>query len=215
MIRRNTRRSPIVDNREGNVGGWADLNVRYAMLIRFYKHWSAGRQIILGYCGDHDPGGLNISDWLRSNLFDIGGAVARYLNVSTEHSERMISELVIERFGLNADFINQPGLIWIDNLETSSGVDLANRNHPDHHKAYVQNYLRLFGRRKCEANALVINPTAGRNLCADWILQHIPAEAVNRYYIRLGAPQTLYKIALEERFGVRVEWPGEDEPDEE
>ena len=92
-----------------NVGGWADLNVRYQMLVRFYKHWSAGRQIVLGYCGDHDPGGLNISDWLPSNLKDIAGAVARHVGVATEVIERMVDELVIEHFGLNKDFTDRMG----------------------------------------------------------------------------------------------------------
>ena len=42
---------------------------------RFADHERAGRQCVLLYCGDHDPGGLNISDFLRGNLADLECAV--------------------------------------------------------------------------------------------------------------------------------------------
>jgi hypothetical protein len=70
----------------------------------------------------------------------------------------------IVRFGLDADFINHAGLLWIDGLETSSGADLANPNHKHHSLPYVQDYLRQFGARKCESNALIANPSAARSL---------------------------------------------------
>lgn len=73
------------------------------------------------------------------------------------------------RFGLNADFINNAGLLWIEGLETgrddTKGTnDLANPRHPDHGKEYVQSYIQEFGARKCESNALIANPTAARAL---------------------------------------------------
>src|SRR5262245_29160321 len=70
--------------------------------------------------------------------------------------------LIIDRFGLNADFIKRQRLSWTNNLITSSGEDLANRHHPDHCKPYVQNYIQQFGARKVEANATTttLNPSA-------------------------------------------------------
>jgi hypothetical protein len=132
-----------------NISGWNDINSRAAMMRRF-AYWEAkGKQCVLLYCGDHDPGGLQISGFLRSNFDDLTGAVGW----SPEH-------LIIERFGLDYDFIVAQGLTWIENLETGSGkFPLDDPRHPDHRKPYVQSYLRQFGARKCEAN---IDPDAIR-----------------------------------------------------
>jgi hypothetical protein len=159
-----------------NVGGWADLNVRAGMMRRF-KAWEAkGKRCILLYCGDHDPGGLQISRYLRDNLEELAGAVGW-----------SPSKLKISRSGLDYDFIEAHGLTWIDNLETGSGKSLADPRHPDHFKPYVQNYLKHYGARKVEANALVARPEAGRALCRQAILQYVPADAVENYEARLAA----------------------------
>jgi hypothetical protein len=44
---------------------------------------------------------------------------------------------------------------------------------------------RLITVRKCEANALVVEPDLGRQLCRDAILRFIPADAAARYSRRL------------------------------
>jgi hypothetical protein len=161
-----------------NISGWNDINSRVAIMRRF-KHWEArGKRIFLLHCGDHDPGGLNISNFLRSNFVDL----AKVVGWSPEN-------LHIERFGLNADFIRRHRLTWIDNLITGSGGNLADRNHPDHFKPYVQNYLREFGARKVEANALVVKPEAGRKLCRDAILKYVPETAVTKFERRLKLRQ--------------------------
>jgi hypothetical protein len=94
--------------------------------------------------------------------------------------------LTVDRFGLNADFIRRHRLTWIDNLITGSGGNLTDKKHPDHFKPYVQDYLKRFGARKVEANALVVRPEAGRKLCRDAILHYVPAVAVARYELRLS-----------------------------
>jgi hypothetical protein len=96
---------PIAD-----AGGWSDLNLRAELIERFARWDNAGKRCVLLYCGDHDPGGLNISNTLRSNLQDLAGAVGW-----------SPANLVIDRFGLNADFIEAQGLTWIDNLATAQG----------------------------------------------------------------------------------------------
>ena len=123
------------------------------MMERFAEWEADGKQCVLLYCGDHDPGGLHISDFLRANLQD--------LEKSVGWSPR---NLIIDRFGLDFDFTEANGLTWIDNLETSSGRSLADPKHPDHKKPYVQSYLKRFGERKVEANALVARPEAGHEL---------------------------------------------------
>ena len=51
-----------------NMRGWNGISSRAAMIERFAKWEQAGKRPILLYCGDFDPGGLNISGFLRSNL---------------------------------------------------------------------------------------------------------------------------------------------------
>ena len=152
-----------------NIRGWNDLNSRAAMMRRFAKQEAQGKRCVLLYCGDHDPGGLNISGFLRSNMADLAGAVGW----RPDH-------LLVDRFGLNFDFIQAHRLTWIDNLETSSGGHLDSPKHPDHLKSYVQSYLARFGARKVEANALVVRPAAGRELCRQAILKYVPRRCNRR-----------------------------------
>jgi hypothetical protein len=89
--------------------------------------------------------------------------------------------LTIERFGLNLDFINDNSLSWIDNLITGSGLDLAAVRHPNHALDYVQDYLASIGERKCEANSLVVDPQAGRELIRKEIERWLGADALERF----------------------------------
>jgi hypothetical protein len=143
-----------------------------------FAYWEArGKQCVLLYCGDHDPSGLVISKFLRSNMADLGRAVGWSPD-----------NLIIERFGLNFDFIEAQGLTWIDGLSTGNPrtPNLEDPRHPDHFKAYVQHYLRQFGPRKVEANALVVRPAAGRELCRQAILRYVAEDAPEAYEARLG-----------------------------
>jgi hypothetical protein len=171
-----------------NFKGWSDLNSRSAMMLRFEMHEAQGRRCVLLLCGDHDPGGLHITEKMRKNLEDLSGAVGWSPD-----------NLVIIRFGLNADFIDRHGLTWIDNLETSSGGQLDDPHHADHDKRYVKDYIAEFGVRKCEANALVVEPEIGRQLCRDAIFEHIPASAPTDYQRKLDRVRKRLRRALRER----------------
>jgi hypothetical protein len=92
-------------------------------------------------------------------------------------------------------------LTWIDNLETGSGQDLGDRDHPDHFKPYVQDYIREYGKRKVEANALVVLPEIGRQLCRDAILRFIPADAPEKYR------RKLHRVRLQLRRAIRRRLP--------
>ena len=153
-----------------NAGGWADINLRADMMRRFSRWEREHKQCVLLYCGDHDPAGLNISKCLRSNMEDLAGAVGWHPR-----------DLIIDRFGLNDEFIEAQGLTWIDNLITGSGICLSSPKHNDHAKEYVQSYLKRFGCRKVEANALVVAPEAGRELCRRAILQYISEDALEEF----------------------------------
>jgi hypothetical protein len=155
-----------------NAGGWSDINSRVAALRRFQEHHKAGRRCVLPYCGDHDPAGLNISGFIRSNLLELAGAAG------WEASE---DNLLIDRFGLNLDFIRRHRLSWIAGLETGSGENLADEKHRDHKKDYVQSYLKAHGAKKVEANTLVTRADAGRALCRATIEKYIDADGVAEY----------------------------------
>jgi hypothetical protein len=103
-----------------NIGGWSDINSRVAMMRR-YAYWEArGKKCVLLPFVDHDPGGLHIANFLLKNLADLSDAVGWSPD-----------NLIIDRFGLNPDFIRRHRLTWIDNLETSSGERLDDPNHND------------------------------------------------------------------------------------
>jgi len=164
------------------------------MMGRFAKWERQGKIPVLLYCGDHDPAGLAITHFLKSNLRDLSDATGWSPD-----------NLIIDRFGLNYDFIQENNLTWIDNLITGSGKDLANPKHKDHGKPYVQDYIAKYGIRKCEANALVKNPDRGRQLCLDSITKYVPKDAPERYEEFMGDARLEVKnqirIQLSERFG--------------
>jgi len=162
----------------GNSRGWPDINSRADMMRRFKEMEDQGKQCVLLYCGDHDPAGLNISESLRSMFADLTGAVGW----NPEN-------LIIDRFGLNTEFIEHNNLSWIEGLQTSSGKYLEDPKHPDHHKPYVQEYLKRFGPRKVEANALVTRAQAGRKLCLDAICKYVPEDAPEVYEVTVSQAQ--------------------------
>lgn len=168
-----------------NIGGWADVNSRVAAMRRF-AYWEArGKKCVLLPFVDHDPGGLRIADFLRKNLADLADAVGWSPD-----------QLIIDRFGLKPDFIRRHRLTWIDNLETSSGERLDDPDHNDHDKDYVQSYIKKFDVRKVEANALVVCPEAGRELCRQAILKYVSLDAVEEYRRRLAAEQNKVRLAV-------------------
>ena len=75
-----------------NIKGWADINDR----ARNASRNGSGAASAAFYCsgGDHDPGGLQISTNMRSNL----GDPSRTVDWEPDRLE-------IERFGLKEDFI--------------------------------------------------------------------------------------------------------------
>jgi hypothetical protein len=84
----------------------------------------------------------------------------------------------------------------LPNLETSSGGRLDDPHHADHNKEYVQSYLAQFGVRKCEANALVVEPVVGRQLMREAIMQYLPADALEHYNRKLERIRRTLREAL-------------------
>lgn len=157
--------------------GWSSMLQRATYANRFKEAEEKGLKCVLLYCGDHDPDGLRISDFLRSNLEDISG-------ITWEDGESGYDPdgLIIRRFGLDADFIEKHNLTWIDNLITGSKKDLGDPSHKNFRMYYVQEYIRNFGKRKCEANAIVPMPIEAKKLVENSITSFIGNNAILRFY---------------------------------
>jgi len=140
--------------------GWSSMLQRAEYARRFKEAEDNGLECVLLYFGDFDPDGLRISDFLRGNLEDLSGI---QWEDGTDGYEP--SDLIIERFGLDYKTIMELKLTWIDNLITGSGKNLASPLHKNFKMDYVQEYLRNYGARKCESNALVTMPKIARELC--------------------------------------------------
>lgn len=156
--------------------GWSSMLQRGVYARRFQEAEEKGLQCVLLYCGDHDPDGLRISDFIMSNLKDIEDIV--WENGDTGYNP---DRLIIQRFGLDAPFIRRHNLTWIDNLITGSKKNLADPRHKNNKMPYVQQYLKEFGERKCEANAIVPMPDAARDLVESAITSFLGDRATVRF----------------------------------
>jgi hypothetical protein len=159
--------------------GWSSMLQRAEYAKRFKQAEDNGLQCVLLYCGDHDPDGLRISEFIRKNLADLS-------NIEWEDGDEGYdpSGLVIDRFGLNYDFITANNLTWIDNLITGSGKNLSDPSHPNYNMEYVQNYLTTIGSRKCEANALVVRPAQSREMVQQAIEKYLGEDALDRFELQ-------------------------------
>ncbi len=175
--------------RYSNAKGWSDLNQRADMMCRFAAAEQRRQRPVLLNCGDHDPSGLLISKTLRRGLTTLVHAVEQTYGVTWDPAT-----LIVDRFGLNRDFIDAHHLTWIDGLTTGSNQDLADPAHRDHDKAYVEEYIKAHGARKVEANALVVAAEAGRQLLLDTIHKYIAPDALDRYEARLREPREALRV---------------------
>lgn len=156
--------------------GWSSMLQRAIYARRFQEAQDNGLQPILLYCGDHDPDGLRISDFIRKNLEDLKGIE---WDDGTEGFDP--EDLEIVRFGLNYDFIERHDLTWIDNLITGSKRDLASPSHKNHKMPYVQKYLKEIGKKKCEANVLMTIPDKARKLVEGAITDFLGDDGLKRF----------------------------------
>jgi len=176
-----------------NSKGWSSMLQRAEYARRFKEAEDKGLKCVLLYCGDHDPDGLRIGEFLRKNLQDI-------CDVSWEDGEDGYdpSNLIIDRFGLNYDFIKKNKFTWIDNLITGSGKDLASPKHKNFDMPYVQQYLKEIGERKCEANVIVTMPKIARDLCTEAIEKYLGPDARLRFSKKKDQLEEEFEEWLEE-----------------
>ncbi len=141
--------------------GWSDINQRARMIWRFKEAEEKGQIPVLLYCGDFDPAGIFISETLKKNIKDLKKATGWDCR-----------NLIIDRFGLNGDFVIENNLSWIDNLITGSGKDLGNPNHRDYEKYQIEKWIKKWKKRKCEANALIVAPELAEELLNKTLLKY-------------------------------------------
>jgi hypothetical protein len=174
-----------------NSKGWSSMLQRAEYARRFKEAQDQGLKCVLLYCGDHDPDGLRISEFLRKNLEDLNDV---YWDDGEDGYDPQ--DLIIDRFGLDFEFIKKYGLTWIDNLITGSGGAIAKLDengkivpgktkggkiHPNFKMDYAQRYLKEVGVRKCEANAIIVIPKAAEKLVEDSIAKYLGKDAYNRF----------------------------------
>jgi len=165
-----------------NAKGWSSMLQRAEYARRFLEAEEKGLKCVLLYCGDHDPDGLRISEFLRKNLRDLRDIAWAD---GTEGYDPY--DLKIDRFGLNFNFIEENGFTWIDNLITGSGKNLASPSHRNYESDYVQNYLGEIGERKCESNVLVTDPAIAETLCREAVEKYLGPNARDRFAARREA----------------------------
>lgn len=175
--------------------GWSSMLQRAEYAKRFKQAESKGLECVLLYCGDHDPDGLRISEFIRKNLTGL-----QNITWSGGMTGYDPEDLIIDRFGLNYDFIEDNNLTWIDNLVTGSGNILARTDdngrivpglitkgknagkaHQNFYMDYMQEYLKEYGVRKCEANAIVTMPEESRELVESAIIKYLGIDAQERF----------------------------------
>lgn len=149
---------PIVSSK-----GWPPILLRghIASLSRKAEAHSLTPVLLLFY--DHDKAGLKISRTFRKNLRDC----ERGTGWTPDN-------LLIERFGLNKKDIEKYNLMWIENVRTSSGRTLSDWDP----------YVREYGRKKCESNALFKNDEtlrAGQEICRKAIERYYGLDALERF----------------------------------
>ena len=156
--------------------GWSSMLQRAIYAKRFKQAEEQGLKPLLLYCGDHDPDGLRISDFLRKNLADLKNVI--WGNGEEGYNPE---RLEIIRFGLNYDFIEKHNLSWINNLITGSKKNLASPAHKNFKMPYVQEYIKIIGIRKCEANAIVTIPKIARDFVNNVIKEYLGEDAEERF----------------------------------
>jgi len=162
-----------------NAKGWSDMLSRNDLIKRFKEAEKIGLIPVLLYYGDFDPAGIKIAETLRKNIID--------LEKATKWNPK---NLIIDHFGLTIDFINENGILWIDNLITGGKRNLGNlyKQYKEGKKDvnlydYEINYIEKHGIRKCEANAILPFKDIAIKQCEDVIVKYLgdnPFEVYNK-----------------------------------
>jgi len=184
-----------------NLRGWGSAEQKAELAAHFQEMESTGHIPVLLTCGDHDPAGLGISESLR-----------RWFTEYSNFTEWNPENLIVERIGLNYDFIIENNLSWIDNLETGgkdddgNPRDLSDPNHTcNKRNTYdIKGYIEKYGVRKCEANSVVVVPDLGRKLLQDAIDRYLGTDTYEKYLDKINNRQEEIQKLIEEKLEEEV-----------
>jgi len=185
---------PIANSR-----GFSSILQRANIGRRFKESERYGRRSVLLVYGDHDPSGLVITSGIRNLFKEMDQCVWE----NKETCWTPPDDFIVERIGINWDFIKDHGIPLIEGLSTSRKVkhpvtgkqvwmNLENPLHPKHNLEYVQDYIRDFGPYKCEANAIVTNPKPARDLFEKTILSYLGDDVTDRYEAKDAVIQDIF-----------------------
>ena len=155
-----------------NMRGWGSMEQKATMAKNFMEAEGDGKTPVLLVCCDFDPPGLSISGILNDTFVK-----------HSKFSGWYPHNLIVERVGLNYDFIIKNKLTWIDQIHTISGRNLADPNHKFYKSnTYdIQGYIEKYGERKCEANAIVVAWKLGREMLVKRIEKYVGEGAYDKY----------------------------------
>jgi len=156
--------------------GQDDVNSKVNLLREIERAYENDLKPVVMVFTDHDPAGMQIFNNIEEKLRPL----ATVMGVE-HHLDDMLDRQRFDRFGLDQEFIERNQLLWVDNLETSGNKDLADPKHPQHNFPYVQSYLKQFGARKCEANALIARPQAARWLMCQELWEVLDVDGHKRW----------------------------------
>lgn len=152
-----------------NAKGWSDMLSRNNLIQRFKEAEEIDLIPVLLYYGDFDPAGLKIADTLKKNITD--------LEKATKWNPK---NLIVDKFGLSIDFIDQNDILWINNLITGGKRDLGKlykqyKEGKENIKIldYEIKYIEQYGIRKCEANAILPIRKIAINQCEETIKKYL------------------------------------------
>ena len=153
-----------------NFKGWSDMNLFNDYAQSFKEMESKGKIPVLLFFGDHDPKGLQISDMIKKLFYD-------YVRGTKWNPEN----LIVDRVGLNYDFIEEHNLVWIDNLESSSGKRPKRDINGNFANKCNHDYILKYGERKVEANAILKVQEIVRDYLAQKIESYLGEDVLSRW----------------------------------
>ena len=187
--------------------GWSSILQKAEYGRRFKEAEERGLKPVLLYCGDLDPSGELISENIKKNLEDMKNGfwydgtpgydptnldVKRFgLNEDfvEKHHLTWIDSLETGSKGYYAKEVSKE--VWDKTPEEQKvevhgkfiiqGKNKEGKLHPDFTKPYVKKYLKKYGVKKCEANALVPHSEIARKLAEDSIKDFLKKDAKKRF----------------------------------
>jgi hypothetical protein len=173
------------------LGGQPDIHSRVALLQLAADAIDEGKIPTIIYVGDHDLGGYKIAGGMMGDtpvtkVDNKKRVPAGYLENVRECELAadclgITDQIEFQRVGINLDWCEQNGIKLIDNLITTGKKCLSDPTHKGHNDIMNQAYIRQFGVRKAECNALFAQPAAARAWIQDIFWQYADRDAHNAW----------------------------------